>query len=229
MRRPALLLLLLCTPIVAMQRATTEKRVSSEKPVSIAQSFLPPRTRLADDYSFDFRMGQVRKRWPAVLTGHFVTPNTKDIVFAYYSPDKIVTNHTLFLDLLHETSSGYVKMYELSYRPQVLFGPRGLRLLRLHGIQTEAVAFAHGVGAALGAHLDVLVWRDPWGWRNIFPPNETGYTYFFPQKTGLEIALSTAKHRGLNVTPTPVWYKWNGKRFVKIPPPKGSSKWPLPD
>lgn len=223
------ILLLLSNPLMLAQNPVTGKESAAPDPVAVARSFLPPHAQLAEDFSFDFRAGQVSKRWPAVLTGHVVGPDSRDIVFAYYSPETPVVGHTLFLDLLHETPSGYEKMYEVSYRPQVLFGPKGLKLVHLRGVQTDTVAFAHGVGAALGARLDIFVWRDPWGWQNIFPPNSTGYTYFFARESGLEIALSTAKHPGLTVSPPPVWFRWDGERFVKIPPPEGSSKWPLPD
>jgi len=82
----------------------------------------------------------------------------------------------------------------------------------------------------MGGRLDVYTWRDPWGWQNIFPPNGSmEYFYFFPKTTGLEIALSSAHHPGLNVSPPPVWYRWDGKQFVKILAPKGSAKWPLPN
>jgi hypothetical protein len=229
MIRSTTILLLLTTSLTLAQEPGEGKKNPAPNPVAVASNFLPPNARLADDYAFNFRSGRVSKRWPAVLAGHIVEPRTQDIVFVYYSPDKIAVDHTLFLDLVHPTPGGYEKMYEVSYRPEVLFGPRGLRLVHLQGSQMDAVAFTHGVGAALGARLEIFVWRDPWGWKNIFPPNSTGYTYFFQRKSGLEIALSTAKHPGLNVTPPPVWYRWDGKRFVKIPPPPGSSSWPLPD
>jgi hypothetical protein len=215
--------------LAVAQKPAPGQKGAAPDPLTVARSFLPPNSQLANDYSFDFRAGRVNKEWPAVLTGHIVGPDSQDIVLAYYSPQIHTMDKTLFLDLLHQTPSGYEKMYEVSYRPQVLFGPRGLRLVHLSGVQTDGVAVIHGIGADLGGRLDIFVWRDPWGWQNIFPPNSTGYTYFFPRKSDLEIALSTAKRPGLDVSPPPVWFRWNGERFIKIPSPPGSSKWPLPD
>jgi hypothetical protein len=222
--RLAVLSLFACSLAVTQGSAGGQK-VPTADPVMVARSFLPPNAQLADDYSFDFRVGGVSKSWPAVLSGHIVGPDTLDIVFVYYSPQIHTMDKTLFVDLLHQTSSGYEKIYEISYRTQVLFGPKGLRLVHLRGVQEDAVAVMHGIGASLGGRLDIFLWHDLLGWKNVFPPDDSmHYFYFFPEKSDLEVALSASKHPGLNVSPPPVWYRWNGERFVKIPPPAESSK-----
>ncbi len=229
MTRYAALTLLVCSNALAQGPARANK-VPAPGPVAVARTFLPPNSYLATLYSFNFRLGRVVKRWPAVLTAHVLAPDSHDIVFAYYTPRTVHRmSKTLFVALLHRGAGGYQEVYVVSYRDHVLLIPDSIRVLRLKGLETDAISVVAGVGAALGGRLDVFIWRDPWGWRNVFPPNSTGYTYFFPRKSGLEVALSTANHPGLNVSPPPLWYRWDGKRFIKVPPPKGSAGWPLPD
>ena len=231
MIRLTTILLLLTTSLTLAQEPGEGKKNPAPNPVAVARSFLPPDATLATLYTFDFHTGKVSKRWPAVLTGHILAPDSKDIVFAYYTPREIHTvDKTLFLALLHRTSHGYQQVYVVSYRDEVLLIPNAIRVVHLNGISEDAVSIVAGIGAAVGGHLDIYVWQDPWGWKNIFPPNGSmEYFYFFRKPTGLLIALSSYNHPGLNVTPPPVWYRWNGKRFVEIPPPPGSSSWPLPD
>ncbi|MGH9451731.1 MAG: hypothetical protein ACRD11_14535 [Terriglobia bacterium] len=222
MTRFVLITLLLC-PLALAQKPAVD-------PVAVARSFLPPHTQLGTLYTFDYRTLSYGPDYPAVLTGHIVSPSSNDIVFAYYSPRPNVMPKTLFVTLLHPNAGVYQKIYELSYRPQILLVSNAIRIVHLRNVPTDGVAVIAGIGAALGGHLQVFVWRDPWGWQNIFPPNGgMHYFYFFPKPAGLEVALTYVNHPGLNVSPPPFWYRWNGKRFVKIPPPKGSSKWRLPD
>ncbi|MGH9451732.1 MAG: hypothetical protein ACRD11_14540 [Terriglobia bacterium] len=199
-------------------------------PIAVARSFLPPNSKLAQLYRINYHPRWSVATRPAVLATHIVSRQSEDLVFAYYSPQIHTFDKTLFVTLLHPASGGYEQAYTVSYRDQVLLVPDAMRILHLGGWSTSAVAVIAGMGAALGGHLDVFVWRDPWGWQNIFPRNGSmDYFYFFPKPAGLVVALTSANHPGLNVSPPPLWYRWNGKRFVKIPPPKGSSKWPLPD
>jgi hypothetical protein len=213
--------------LLTSSRALPQK--PAQEPIAVARRFLPPNSQLAEEYEFDFKAGHVSRRWPAVLTGHILEPESQDIVFAYYTPRNIRTpdEKTLFLALLHQTREGYEEVYEVSYRFQVLLIPRALRLLHLNGVPTDAVAVVAGVGASLGGHLHVFVWRNQQGWEDVFPPNSTGYTYFFPMQCGLTVALSSARNPGLNVTPTPKWFRWKGKRFEEVPPPEGSARWPV--
>jgi len=188
--------------------------------VRVAERFLPPNAELAEDYSFDYRRGQVSRRWPAVLAAHVLGAESQDIVFAYYSPRVDTIGKTLFVSLLHFDGKDYEQVYEVSYRSQVLFGPEGLRLLRLSDVHGDALAVMAGIGAALGGHLDVLVWRDPWGWENVFPPNGSQeYFYSLGHDGEMRIALSAAHHPGADNTPAPepppAWFRWDGKAFVK--------------
>lgn len=236
MVRLVLAILLLCSPGLA-QKAASASEKSDADPVAVARRFLPPNSQLEQLYSFDYRAGRVTKQWPAVLTAHIASADSRDIVFAYHTPRDLTPRnmrrygHNLFIAFLRETEEGYQEVYVVSCGYEVLLTPRAIRILHLKGMDTDAVAVMHGIGAALGGRLDVYAWDETWGIRNIFPPNGSmDYFYFFPRPEGLTIALTSflSKRPGLDVSPPPVWYRWNGKQFVKIPPPKGSSKWPLP-
>ncbi len=224
--------LLVCLTAVAHE-PTPRGEASASSPVAVARQFLPPNSQLAELYTFNYRTGRVQSQWPAVLQCHVVSPDSSDLVFAYYTPRVLRgVEKTLFIDLLHRTPRGYQKMYEISYRDQVLLIPRAIRIVHLPGVRTDAVAVVAGIGAALGGRLEVYLWSNLWGWQNIFPPNGSmDYFYLFSKPGGPFVALASAlvKHRGLDVSPPPIWFRWNGKRFVKIPPPKGSAGWPLPD
>jgi hypothetical protein len=231
MIQAVILILLVCSSALA-QKSTLGQSDAASDAVAVARSFLPPDSELATLYTFNYRTLSYGPNFPAVLTAHIMGPSSHDIVFAYYSPRANRMVKTLFVVLLHGTPSGYRETYVLSYRAHVLLVSKAIRIVRLQSISTDAVAIITGMGASLGGRLEVFVWRDPWGWQNIFPPNGSmHYFYLFPQKQGtsLIVALSASKHPGLNVSPPPFWYRWDGKRFVKIPPPPGSSSWPLPD
>ncbi|MGH9449536.1 MAG: hypothetical protein ACRD11_03255 [Terriglobia bacterium] len=228
----ATLLILMASSVALGQNTSVANNVAAhnQDDVAVVRSFLPPNCQLAEDYAFDFRLDRVSRRWPAVLNGHFFSPASRDIAFAYYCPQVHVFEKTLFLVLLHRTPNGFVQVYAISYRSQVLFSPQALRAVQLKGLPVEAVAIVAAMGAALGGRMDIYVWNGSEGWQNIFPLNgSVEYFYFFPRPASLLIALSPAHRPGLNVSPPPVWYRWTGQRFMKIPPPKGSSKWPLPD
>lgn len=229
--------MLACSVGLAQKTAATGKKPTAD-PVAVARRFLPPNSQLEELYSFDYRTGQVIKRWPAVLAAHIVSPHSRDIVFAYHTPRDLTPRqirrqaHNLFVAFLRETEEGYQEVYVVSCGKEVLLAPRAVRILHLKGMDTDAVAVMHGIGAALGGRLDVYAWNETWGMRNVFPPNGSmDYFYFFHRPEGLTVALTSwqAKRPGLDVSPPPVWYRWNGKHFIKIPPPKGSSKWPIPD
>jgi len=193
-------------------------------PVAIARRYMPPNAQLEELYTFDYSAGRVGEKVPAVLRGHILSPDSKDIVFTYYSRESHVLDKTLFIDILHQTAKGYEKVYEVSYRSQLLFVPNAMQIVHLPGVDRDAVAVMAGAGAALGGHLDIFLWREPFGWQNIFPPNGSiEYFYFFPSRTGLEIALSASRHPGKSGLPAPdpppLWFRWDGAQFVKIPPP----------
>lgn len=52
-------------------------------PEKVASSFLPPGTRMARLERFDGKTGRSIKSVPAVLTGHFLSPQSDDMVMAY--------------------------------------------------------------------------------------------------------------------------------------------------
>jgi hypothetical protein len=229
MMRLTILLLLGCSLVLA-QKPATGRKSAAQDPVAVARSFLPPNSEMATLYTFDYRTLHYGPDFPAVLTAHVLSPSSRDIVFAYYSPRPGQYEKTLFVALLHDSEGAYQEIYVLSYPARVLLVSKAIRILRLQNLSTDAVAVITGMGASLGGSLEVFVWRDPWGWQDIFPSNgSVHYFYFFPKGTGLEVALSGSKHPGLSVSPPPVWYRWDGVHFVKIPLPKGASKWPLPD
>lgn len=213
------------TLFVVMACSVVLGQTPADAPLAVARRFLPPNSDLAQLYTFDYATGRVSREWPAVLTGHVVAPDASDIVFAYYSPHIRTVEKTLFISLLHKAAGDYQKVFEVSFRSQVLLDPESMKLIRLPGIPTDTLAVIAGVGALLGGHLDIFVWREPWGWQNLFPPNDgVHYFYFFPSQSGLDIALSWAKDRGPDGRPArvppPSWYRWDGQRFVKIAPPE---------
>jgi hypothetical protein len=192
---------------------------AGKDPLAIVRAFLPPRSELAQLYSFDYKVGRVRRRWPAVLPAHVMGPTSEDIVFAYYSPRVNTVEKTLFVTLLHHVPGGYEKIYEKSYRSQVLVAPDSLRICHLQGESADALAVMAGMGASIGGHLDILVWRGISGWVNIFPPNSgVHYFYFFPTPHRLAVALSRARHPGPDGKPSPepppARFEWNGHRFT---------------
>ncbi len=194
--RSMLLILLSC--------ATALAQASGEDPVAVARRFMPPYAELAEDYRYDYSADRVGARWPAVLTGHVLGPDSQDIVFAYYSPQIHVLEKTLFLDVLHRAGDDYEKAYEVSYRSQLLLSPTAMRLIHLPGAPTDAVGVFVGIGASLGGHLDIYLWRELPGWQNVFPPNGSmHYFYFYPNATGLQIALSAAHQPGKGGLPAP--------------------------
>lgn len=224
-----IVLLLVCVSLI-LGGISSGYGGSVVNPVAVARSFLPPHSKLATLYTFDYRTMRYGPSFPAVLKAHVLGPDSEDIVFAYYSPRPNQFDKTLFVGVLHQVTSSYVQVYVLSFRDNVLMVSKAIRIVHLRGIPTEAIAVITGIGATLGGELRVFVWHNQGGLLNIIPSNgSVHYFYFFPRKDGLKIALSASRRPGLNVTPRPVWYRWNGKRFVKIAPPSGSSKWALPD
>ena len=208
------------TLVLGLMLSSPPAQRRAEDPVAVARHFLPPNTQLVELYTFDYTAGRVRSRSPAVLTAHVLDPDSDDVLFAYYSPRGDTLEKTLFITLLHSTGQAYEKAYEVAYRAQVLLVPEAIRLVRLPGMQTDAVAVIAGIGASLGGHLDVFLWRDPWGWQNVFPPNGgVEYFYFRGGASEMRVALSSAHHPGTDNMPAPdpppMWFRWNGKEFVK--------------
>jgi hypothetical protein len=188
-------------------------RAQAEKPLQVAHAFLPPNGQLAELYTFDYRSGRVSSRAPAVVTGHIVSPNSEDIVFAYYSPSVGVLHKTLFITLIHRASSGYQKEYELCYRSQVLLVPNAIQVLHLEGLATDVVAVVHGVGAALGGQLDVFRWDDTVGLENTFPADGSAhYVSILPNGGRAKVRLGFGK--AINAGPFRD-YVWDGTRFVR--------------
>ncbi len=223
----AIPLILLMTPMLRASKPAIVQTYPASDPVAVARRFLPPGSKMAQDYLYDFRAGHISRRWPAVLTGHILSPDADDIVFAYYTfKGQRYMEKTLFLALLHHATGGYELVYTLSYRDQFLFSPHALWIVKLRGLPNEAVIIATAMGAALGARIEVFVWREGKGWLNIFPPNgSVSYFYLFRRPSGLMVALSSFRHPGLNVSPPPEWFQWDGKKFVRIPTPKDALKW----
>src|SRR5258708_1420172 len=80
-------------------------------PSEIAAGFLPPGGETAEIYRVNTKTGTVTERTPAILPARIVSANSNDIVLAYYSPGSPpATDKSLFVDLLHEGQSGYVKV-----------------------------------------------------------------------------------------------------------------------
>ncbi len=192
---------------------------AQEGAVELAKQFLPPKAGLAQFEKFDPKSGEFIERNPAVLTGHIVSEKSKDIVFAYYSKASDMPTKSLFVDLLHETKSGYVKLSEFSYYGRFLwvqdFSTIGLRLLPVGKGGRESIGIITSMGASLGAQLQVFQWDDTFGLLNTMPERLSAYDFsFFAESGRLRIVLSFEKYPGEKGARVPIAYQWEGKKFV---------------
>ena len=189
---------------------------AQETPEFVAKYFLPPRTQIAQLRKLDPESKQV-KSVPAIVTGHIVSAESSDIVFAYMNPAAESYDKSLFISLLHGGNSGYVKIYEMTYYGRILLTHDALGLLRLPGDSRDSIVLFSGIGASLGGELQVFRWTDPWGLVNVMPNNGGVHGFSFVEgKDGLKVVLSTEKYLGEKGVPPPVSYRWDGRKFVNV-------------
>jgi hypothetical protein len=183
-----------------------------ETPREVARRFLPPNTQLAEVYTFDYQSGHVSSRSPAVLTGHIMSPESEDIVFAYYSPRVDAVEKTLFVTLLHPSSSVYRKAYEVAYHAEVLLVPSAMQVFHLDGLTTDVFSVIHGRGAAVGGEVNVFRWDPLTGLKNLFPANGS-VNYFAITQDGGHVKVRLGYGKAIKQGPFQQ-YVWNGRQFV---------------
>jgi hypothetical protein len=192
---------------------TTALGARGETPREVARHFLPPNTQLAELYTFDYSSGHVSSRSPAILTGHIISPESDDVVLAYYSPRVDAVDKTLFITLLHRTSSGYQKAYEVAYYSEVLLVPSAMQVFHLDSLATDVFSVIHGRGAAAGGEIDVFRWDPLGGLKDLFPANGSVNYFSIVQERGhVKVRLGFGK--AMNEGPFQQ-YVWNGRQFVK--------------
>ena len=93
----------------------------------------------------------------------------------------------------------------------------GLKLVPLRGTDAYCLAVTTGVGACLGATVEVLKWDDTQGLMNVMPANESAHHVSFVEgKEGLSVRLSFEKYPGEKGVQPPILYRWDGRRFTNV-------------
>src|SRR6202158_1557632 len=146
---------------------------AQQNPRQIASSFPPPRTQMAQLDRFDSNTGKPIERTPAVLTGHFLSPKSEDMVLAYTNTADDPQTRSLFVAVLHKVDGGDSKGFDKSYYERFLwaqdFATVGLRILRLPGDQIDTIAVSTARGASLGVQTELYRWQDGVGMVNVMP------------------------------------------------------------
>lgn len=205
----------ICLPVLALGSVPSQPEV-----ISVVKKFLPPNTQLATLEAYDSQTGKAKTRRPAVLSGQLIRGSSNDVVFAYYSTIPDLGTKTLYVSVLHKTGTEYVKLCELSYYNRVLwvqdFKTVGLRLIQLPGDSVDSILVMSGIGASLGAQVQIFQWRDGLGLIDVMPHNNSVRSLSLKQEKGeFGIILSFSKYPGEPGTPPPVRYTWDGESFQK--------------
>jgi hypothetical protein len=189
---------------------------AQQTPELVAKGFLPPGTEIAQLRKLDPESKQV-KSVPAIVTGHVVSAESSDIVFAYMNPAGESYDKSLFIGLLHRRDSAYVKIYEMTYYGRILLVHDALRLLRLPRDSRDSIVLFSGIGASLGGEVQVFRWNDSWGLVNVMPNNGgVHHVSFVEDKEGLSVRLSFEKYPGEKGVQPPSLYRWDGRKFMKV-------------
>ena len=190
-----------------------------QKPSQIASAFLPPRTQIVTLNRFDPTTGKLIGSLPAVLTGHFLSQTSNDIVFAYVNEAKDPQVASVFVTMLHELSDGYAKVFEMTYCGRSLwvqdFATVGLKVFRLPGRSTDSVVIATARGASLGFQTEVYNWVDGFGLVNVMPTHPSAHHLSFTlENNQFLLELSFEKYPGEKGIPRPVVYRWDGHQLT---------------
>lgn len=191
-----------------------------------ATSFLPPGTRLAELERFDSNTGNLIEKVPAILTGHFVTSNSTDIVFAYTNTSQDPQAKSLFMTVLHKLPEGYTKVFEKSFYERFLwvqdFRTVGLKIVKMPGESTDSIMFITARGASLGAQVEIYHWANGLGMINVMQPHPSAHKVTFSSETNqFTLTLSFEKYPGEKGVPQPMLFKWDGKELA---PSSGHAK-----
>jgi hypothetical protein len=121
----------------------------------------------------------------------------------------------LFISILHQTSKGYLKVFEKSYYESFLwaqdFATAGLKLIRLPGESRDALLVATAQGASLGAQAEIYRWDDSMGTVNIMPDHPRVHHISITTENGrFLLTLSFEKYPGELGVPRALVYRWDG-------------------
>jgi hypothetical protein len=193
-------------------------RAPQQTPKEVASSFLPPGTRMAEVQRFDPKTGKPIESVPAVFAGHFVSPTSNDIAFAYVNARQDPETKSLFVTVLHQLPNGYAKIFEKSYFESYLwvqdFETVGLKILRLPGESVDSVAVCTARGASLGFEAELYHWIDGNGMVNVMPSHPPAHQIAFLLKNNQFILkLSFEKYPGEKGAPPPLLYRWDGRKL----------------
>ena len=202
---------------VVIPLLSTAARAAQQTPNEVASSFLPPGTRMADLQRFDPKTGKQIESAPAVFAGHFVSPNSNDIVFAYVNTAP--ETKSLFVTVLHRLPNGYAKVFEKSYYERYLwvqdFATVGLKILKLPGESVDSVAVSTARGASLGVQTELYHWIDGAGMVNMMPSHPPAHQIaFILENNQFMLKLSFEKYPGEKGVPQPLLYRWDGHQLA---------------
>jgi hypothetical protein len=193
---------------------------AQQKPTDVASSFLSPGTRLAELERFDPSTGKPTQAVSAVITGHFVSPDSNDIVFAQVNTSQDPRAKSLFITVLHKLPSGYTNVFEKSYYQRYLwvqdFTTVGLKVLRLPGELIDSILISTARGASLGAQTELYHWVDGLGMVNVMPNHPPAHQVsFILGNNQFTLKLSFQKYPGEKGVPHPISYRWDGHKLAR--------------
>jgi hypothetical protein len=194
---------------------------AQQTPKEIASSFLPPGTRMAEIQRFDPKTGNPIESNPAVLSGHFVSPESNDLVFAYMNASQEPQTRSLFVTVLHRSSEGYAIVFEKSFYERFLwvqdFATTGLKIVKLPGESVDSIAITTARGASLGAQTELYHWVDGVGMVNLMPSHPPAHQVaFILQRNQFALRLSFEKYPGERGVPQPMLYRWDGHQLARV-------------
>ena len=202
--------------LVSLPLAPT--RAGQQTPYEIARSFLPPGTRMAELQHFDPKTGKSIEGAPAVFSGHFISPDSDDIAFAYVNTAP--ETKSLFVGVLHRLSSGYVEVFNRSYYERYLwvqnFATVGFKILTLPGESVDSLSISTARGASLGVQTELYHWVDGAGMVNVMPSHPPAHQIaFFFKDNQFMLKLSFAKYPGEKGVRQPIVYRWDGRQMTR--------------
>ncbi len=208
-------------PCVITLLISGSAHATQHTPYEAASSFLPPGTRIADLQRFDPKTGKPTESTPAVFAGHFVSPNSSDIVFACINKSQDPETKSLFVIMLHKVSESYSVVFEKSYFERFLwvqdFNTVGLKILKLPGETVDSVAIATARGASLGVQVELYHWVDGLGMTNVMPSHPPAHQIsFLSEDNHFTLKLSFEKYPGEKGAPQPMLFRWNGHQLTPL-------------
>jgi len=203
--------LFLCSIFILLSALATK----AQTPAEVASSFLRPGTRLAELQRFDSKTGNAIQAVPAALSGHFVSPGSNDVVFAYANASQDPQSKCLFVAVAHKLDEGYSIVFEKSFYGRYLwvqdFATVGLRILKLPGGSNDSIAIATARGASLGVEAELYHWEDGVGMVNLMPSHIPAHQIsYILEANKFMLKLSFEKYPGEKGVSQPIVYRWDG-------------------